>query len=177
MRTVPVLLGGVTYHLLLNGAALFDLYDKFGDKGSLADHLQGSGRTAFDNTCAFLTILTEQGELWRRYLGYGHGPLPTTRNIRDLISRSGVGLAKIYVMRALISGLHQDYAEKPKMMDKGLQSLQEKTGNGLTRGKYLQITTQILGLDVREALLLPVGLVFDMLELERQRRDNGKKGA
>lgn len=69
MRTVPVTLGGVTYHLLLNGAALFDLYDRFGDTGSLTDHLQGAGREAFENTCFFLAKLAEQGELWRRYLG------------------------------------------------------------------------------------------------------------
>ena len=54
MRTVPVSLGGVTYHLLLNGAALFDLYDRFVNRGSLADHLNSDGRVAFEITCLLM---------------------------------------------------------------------------------------------------------------------------
>ncbi len=39
----------------------------------------------------------------------------------------------------------------------------------MTRALYLQFCTKILGLSVREGLLLPVGRVFDLLELEMQR--------
>lgn len=127
MRTVPVTLGGVTYHLLLNGAALFDLYDRFGDKGSLADHLQGGGREAFENTCVFLETLAEQGELWRRYLGYDHGPLPTAGTFLVSLSPLEAAAAKGAVMEALMAGFAREEGERPRTVDKGLAALQKKT--------------------------------------------------
>lgn len=130
MRTVPVALGGVTYYLLLNAAAVFDLYDRFGDKGSLADHLQGGGREAFENTCFFLEKLAEQGELWRRYLGYGPGPLPTAEQFRVSLSPMEAAAAKGAVLEALAVGFAREEAEKPKMVDKGLLALQKKTAAG-----------------------------------------------
>lgn len=130
MRTVPVSLGGVTYHLLLNGAALFDLYDRFGDTGSLADHLQGGGREAFENTCFFLEKLAEQGELWRRYLGYGHSPLPTAETFLVTLSPLEAAAAKKAVMEALLVGFAREEGERPRTVDKGLAALQKKTAAG-----------------------------------------------
>lgn len=172
MRTVPVTLGGVTYHLLLNGAALFDLYDRFGDTGSLADHLQGGGREAFENTCFFLERLAEQGELWRRYQEYDHSPLPTAGQFLVSLSPLEAAAAKKAVMEALLAGFAREEAEKPGMVDKGLLALQ-KNGSGLKRGAYLHMAVRFLGLGLREALLLPVGLVFDLMDLE-SRRISGK---
>lgn len=40
----------------------------------------------------------------------------------------------------------------------------------LTRAKYLNAAAQFLGLNVFEAMILPVGLILDMEELEIQRR-------
>ena len=108
MRTVPVTLGGVTYHLLLNGAALFELYDRFGDTGSLTDHLQGAGREAFENTCFFLAKLAEQGELWRRYLGYDHGPLPVADQLRITLSPLDAAAAKQAVIEAVLAGFRME---------------------------------------------------------------------
>lgn len=130
MRTVPVSLGGVTYHLLLNGAALFALYDRFGDRGSLADHLQGGGREAFENTCVFLAVLGEQGELWRRYLGYDHGPLPTAEGFRVGLSPMEAAAAKGAVMEALLKGFAREEGQQSKAVDKGLLALQKKTAVG-----------------------------------------------
>lgn len=130
MRTIPFSLRGVTYHLLLNGAALFDLYDKFGDKGSISDHLQGNGREAFDNTCFFLEKLAEQGELWRRYMGLDHGPLPTAELFQIALSPLEATAAKGAVMEAILSGFAREEAESGKAVDKGLLELQKKTAAG-----------------------------------------------
>lgn len=40
----------------------------------------------------------------------------------------------------------------------------------MTRAQYLNAAAQFLGLSVFEAMILPVGLVMDMEELEIQRR-------
>lgn len=174
MRTVPVSLGGVTYHLLLNGAALFDLYDRFGDRGSLADHLQGSGRDAFENTCFFLEKLAEQGELWRRYQGYDHGPLPGAEAFRVGLTPMEAVLARKAVVEALAAGFAQEETEKPGTVDKGLLALQ-KNGGEIKRGAYLDAAAGFLGLGLREALLLPVGLVLDLVELKIRRLGGRKK--
>ena len=49
MRPIPFALDGQEYQLLLNGAALFDIYDQFGDKGSVLDHIKGNSRSAFES--------------------------------------------------------------------------------------------------------------------------------
>ena len=54
MRTVPYALNGQTWHLCLNGAALFDIYDKFGTDGSVFDHIEGTDRKSYDATCWML---------------------------------------------------------------------------------------------------------------------------
>ena len=50
MKTVDFDLGDMRLHLCMNGAALFDIYEKFGRKGQLLDHIQGNGKEAFANT-------------------------------------------------------------------------------------------------------------------------------
>lgn len=130
MRTVPFSLGGVTYHLLLNAGAMFSLYDAFGDKGFLTDHLQGGGRQAFENTCVFLAVLAEHGELWRRYQGYDRGPLPTAELFRTALSPLDAVLAKKAVMEAVAAGFAREEAEKGKAVDRGLLELQKKTAAG-----------------------------------------------
>lgn len=48
----------------------------------------------------------------------------------------------------------------------------------MTRGQYLNATSQFLGLSIREALLMPVGQVWDLVWLEiRRRNPKKKKGA
>lgn len=175
MRTVPVSLGGVTYHLLLNGTALFDLYDRFGDKGSLTDHFQGNTRESFAALCYFLTVLAEQGELWRRYMGHNPGPIPTEEELRLLLIPNDVPAARGAVIDALLAGFRREEGEKPRTVDKGLLALQKKNGSGLRRGEYLHIAVRFLGLELRAALLLPVGLVFDMLDLESRRWSSKKE--
>lgn len=40
----------------------------------------------------------------------------------------------------------------------------------MTRARYLNAAVQFLGLSAFEAMILPVGLIWDMEELEIQRR-------
>lgn len=128
MRTVPFPLGKQTFHLLLNGSALFDLYEKFGDKGGLSDHLEGWGRQTFENTCFFLAKLAEQGELLRRYQGYDPGPMPSEELFRVGLSPLDAARAKRAVIAALCAGFTQEEAPKKTAVDLGLLELQKKTG-------------------------------------------------
>ena len=60
MKTFPYTLNGNTWHLCLNGAALFDIYEKYGDKGFVTDHIAGNDKNAFQATCWMLAKLAEQ---------------------------------------------------------------------------------------------------------------------
>ena len=63
MKVHEVDLCGQHLYLLLNGQALFDLYDKFGTKGFITDPIKGSGKKSFEAVCYYLFKLSEQGEL------------------------------------------------------------------------------------------------------------------
>ncbi len=130
MRTVPFRLGNETFYLLLNGAALFELYEKFGDEGSLMDHLNGRGRESFENTCFFLAKLGEQGELLRRYLGHDPGTVPTEELFRVGLSPRDVLRAKAAVKEAICAGFSREEAPKHERVDLGLLTLQKKTEAG-----------------------------------------------
>ena len=52
------------YPMCLNGTALFDVYEKYGDKGSILDLIEGNDRQSFRATCWMLAKLCEAGQPW-----------------------------------------------------------------------------------------------------------------
>ena len=74
MKAIKVTLGGTVYHLVFNGAAMFDIEDKYESTTNLLDALQGRGRESFMALCDAVCILSEHGELARRALGYNSLP-------------------------------------------------------------------------------------------------------
>lgn len=127
MRTVPFQQGGHTWHLLLNGAALFDIYEKFGSKGFVLDHIRGSGKKSFGPTCWLLAKLAEQGELLRRYQGHDKGPIPTEEQFRLSLSPLEVPRAKQAITLAVQEGFRREEGDKRNEVDKGLLELEKKT--------------------------------------------------
>ena len=174
MKTIPFELDGQEYHLLFNGAALFDCYDQFGDEGSVLDHIKGNSREDFDAVCWYLHELASQGGLYRRYAGYDTQPIPDADLFAVLLSPLDVTRARLAIQAAIAAGFGRE-EEKPREIDKGLLELERKNGRRLTRAQYLNMATQFLGLSVKEALLLPVGLVLDMMELEIGRKNPKEK--
>lgn len=128
MRTVPFEFNGRTFHLLLNGAALFDIYDQFGQEGSVLDPLKDRGREGFEAVCWYLAKLAGQGELYRRWLGYESGPIPEEDAFRVALSPLDVPRARNALTEAIGLGfLREEEAEK-KEIDLGLLELEKKTG-------------------------------------------------
>ena len=86
MKTHEFDLCGQRLHLLLNGQALFDLYDKFGTDGFLTDALDGSGKL---RRVTWLQLLTQFLRL-----GVREGMLLTPGEVLDLqeleITRRGL---------------------------------------------------------------------------------------
>ena len=50
MNTVDFIWNGQTLHLLLNGAALFDIFDRYGSDAEILELIAGSGRKDLEAT-------------------------------------------------------------------------------------------------------------------------------
>lgn len=178
MKTVKTELCGRTQHLCLNGAALFDIYDKFGTAGFLTEPIRGETREAFHATCWVFAKLAEQGELVRRHMGHDKSPILPPEHYMTAFRPADVLVARQAIEAAVRLGFAREEDGEDEV-DLGLMELeaQKKNGDRLSRSRYLQIVTQFLGLSVPDGLLLTPGQVADLQELEIVRRGLRRKEA
>ena len=128
MKLHEVDLCGQHLYLLLNGQALFDIYDKFGTKGFITDPLKDNNKAGFEATCFFLAKLCEQGELYRRWQGHTRGPVLTEQFFRVNLAPREVAAAKDAILAAIVLGFRREEKETGDL-DLGLVELQKKTGS------------------------------------------------
>jgi ankyrin repeat protein len=117
--------GGKTYYLFYNGYAYFKLQDLLGDTPLSEAVLQGD----FGQMCDIAAVLAEQGELYRRALGYDRGEILAADKLRVLAS-PGEGVAlRSAIIEAINEGLNRDKAGKEDDdVDLGLAELNKKKG-------------------------------------------------
>lgn len=138
MKTVEYEFNGQMYHLCMNGAAMFDCFDKFGSEGSIADYISGKTKETFDNTCWILAKLSEQGELVRRFEGYDKGEMLSFEQCHLMLRPADVAEAKNRIIKTLIIGFART-EEDDSEIDVGLAKLEQKKTeksrghNGFTR--------------------------------------------
>lgn len=127
MRLCKIEINGQTYRLCLNGAALFDIYDKFGTKGFLTDHIKGNSRKAFNATCWMFAKLAEQGELVRRHQGYDKQEIKLPEHFQTFFRPVDVLTARQAIETAVQMGFAREEAEdENEEIDLGLQELEKK---------------------------------------------------
>lgn len=127
MKTAEFRLGERTFTLCLNGAALFDLYDKFGQDKPILDHIAGTDRASFDALCWMLAKLSEQGELVRRYEGHEAGKIPSEHFFRTNLAPLEIARAKSAVTEAVARGFEREVPGEDARIDLGLLELEKKT--------------------------------------------------
>ncbi len=127
MKTVPFRHKGRTYHLLMNAAALFDIYEKFGSKGFITDHIRGNNRTALEAISWMLAKLAEQGELWRRYQGFEGGEMPSEEMFLMTLLPMDMLEARRAIEQAVHEGFRMEEGPERSEVDIGLLELQKKT--------------------------------------------------
>lgn len=130
MKLTPFEFRGETYYLLLNGAALFDIYDQFGQELSVMDPIKGKDRRSFEAICWYLEELATQGELYRRRQGFDQTHIPSADLFLAELSPLDVPRARAAIQAAIAAGFTRDEDEGPKEVDKGLLELEKKTGEG-----------------------------------------------
>ena len=165
MKTVEFDLGDMRLYLCMNGAALFDIYEKFGRKGQLLDHIQRNDKRSFENTCWFLWKLAEQGELVRRWMGHRPRPIPQERQIMAMLGALDVLRAKEAIGEAARLGFEMETPqERAERIDLGLQKLKEADGSDkVTMAQYLAPLLRLLNMNVHDALMLTPGKTGDLL--------------
>lgn len=124
MKTVEFEFNDKKYHLCLNGAALFDCYDKFGTKGEITDNIMRQTRKGFENTCWMLAKLSEQGEAVRKYLGLETQKPLTETECQILLKPIDVLTAKEKIMEAITRGFMREETESE--FDPWLAELEQK---------------------------------------------------
>ena len=71
------------------------------------------------------------------------------------------------VLKTILAGIGREVEEAEK--DLGLAELEQKKNKSMTKAWYIQVGA-LQGLSAKETLLLPAGVVFDLLELYLQSR-------
>lgn len=130
MKLVEFELNGQTHHLLLTGAALFEMYDQFGDKGDLLGRITGASGESYRNTVWMLVQLARHGELYRRYMGDSHLPMLSVEAAQNTMRPVDVLRARTAIREAFAVGFASDKASETQEIDLGLLELQKKTGLG-----------------------------------------------
>lgn len=108
MKALKFTLAGRVYHLLFNGAALFEVEDRFGGANRLIETALCSGREAFEALCEGFSILAEQGELARRALGYDPEPMVDKEEIRALVTPLELVEMRSALVRAVMLGFGRE---------------------------------------------------------------------
>ena len=124
MKAVKITLAGRTQYLAYTGEAMFQLQEKFGTAAELLGAIGKNTRDGLSVACEAAAILTEQGELARRHLGYDKGPIIEAATIRATITPS-----EIAIPAAMELGYGREVVEENDEIDLGLAELnaQKKT--------------------------------------------------
>lgn len=130
LKTVDFEFNGQVLHLFLNGAALFDFYDKYGSDKDIPEVLSGESRASFLATCWLLYKLSEQGELARRQLGHTPETIPSMGQLTALLGALDVPRARRAICEAARLGFSMEHPPKREYEDLGLLELQKKTAAG-----------------------------------------------
>ena len=127
LKTVKFELNGPPFFLCFNGAAFFALQEKFGEGFNIGTLLAESNGK-YDTLCELLSLLSEQGELTRRYLGYAPADIPTPEFFAVTLSPLDALRAKKAVLDAFRLGFARDVKDA-QGIDLYELEYQKKTGS------------------------------------------------
>lgn len=126
MKTHEVELCGQRVALLLNGQALFDIYEKFGTDEFITEHIKGQSKASFENACWMLAKLAEQGELWRRWQGMDKRAFVSEHFFRVNLSPRETIAAKDAIRTAIYLGFAREETEGEGDVDIYAEELKKK---------------------------------------------------
>ena len=148
MKEITINIAGTDFYLLYNGAAMYELRDKFGTE-NVFEVIKHNNYESFSALCDVLAVMIEQGELFRRWHGYDKGRIVTSATLRVLLRPVDIPEVHQAVMAAIMEGMRNETPEDEDI-DLGL----------------------MCGLTVRETELMRVGEFVDLVNLKTKKRED-----
>ncbi len=129
MKAIEITLAGQKYYLAFTGEARYALNELCGDQ-SILELTQPDTREALDYLSKAVSLLVEQGELARRYMGYDKGAFLDPETIKAIVTPKDIQSLKIDIAKAIILGYGREIEPDEKEVDLVLQELEKKTTKG-----------------------------------------------
>jgi hypothetical protein len=129
MKAIEITLAGQKYYLAFTGEARYALNDLCGDQ-TILELSRPDTREALDYLCKAVSILIEQGELARRYMGYDKGAFLDSETIKAIVTPSDIQTLKVDLAKAIVLGYGREVESDEKEVDLVLQELEKKTTKG-----------------------------------------------
>ena len=126
MKTVKINLAGRERYLALTVEAMFQLQETFGGTRELMEAIQDNGREGFAATCRAAAILSEQGELARRAMGYDPESVTDPETIAAVMTPVEIAAMKMAVTSAVSLGFGREIEAEEGEVDLGLAELNEQ---------------------------------------------------
>lgn len=104
-------LDGKEYHLLLNGEALFDCYERFGQDKGLLDVLDTDGRDGYAAAAFLLATFSMQGELYRRWQGEDRGSYLSEAQARVLLTPADIPTLRVALIETIMAGFERKHPD------------------------------------------------------------------
>lgn len=136
MQLNKFLLDGKEYHLLLNGEALFDCYERFGQEKGLLEILETEGRDGYAAEAFMLATFSMQGELYRRWQGEDRGSYLSEPQARVLLTPADIPSLRATLIDTIMAGFNRKHPEDGPV-DPWLDELtQKKTKESVVRSIF-----------------------------------------
>lgn len=120
---------GGNYRLYMNGYALFNFYEKFGQDSNILEVIEPVTKEAYEALIWVLCELSRQGEMYARFLGLdAKKPLEYMQTLTQTKPSEYVAIKEI-VTKAIAEGFRRDHPDEELEEDAFLQEFeaQKKT--------------------------------------------------
>lgn len=126
MKVVNVNLAGRERYLAFTVEAMFQVQEQFGGSSELLEAMGGSGRDGVSAICKAAAILTEQGELVRRSLGYDPEPMVDAEALMVTMTPADVIALRMAIPAALSLGYGREVEPENDEVDLYMAELSEQ---------------------------------------------------
>lgn len=126
MKAVKIKIAGKIHYLAFTGEALFAIRDTFGGASALLEAIKPDTRESFKALCSAAALLTEQGELARRDMGYDPEGVVPADALERVLMPSDILALKLAIPRAIELGFGREVKSESDEIDLDLAELGQK---------------------------------------------------
>lgn len=126
MKAVKITISGKIHYLAFTGEALFSIRDTYGGAQALLEEIQPDTKESFQTLCAATALLSEQGELARRAMGYDSQEIVSAAALERVVMPSDIIEMKTAIPRAISLGFGREIEPENNEVDLGLAELNQK---------------------------------------------------